>query len=105
MDLTGIRQKVFLDRYALKDKQGNYRFFRSWGGEALYLDLENKPELRKIGTPCIVVGSLKFGDFEHYTSLSKRMICIFLNHRYYSHDSDFLVKNKSLMTQILGLLV
>ncbi len=72
-----------------------YRFFRSWGGEAIYVNRENGlsgKELWHIGIPCIVVGTLNYSDIGK-SMLEKRMINIWAN--YYrlcegiQEDNDF----------------
>jgi hypothetical protein len=50
----------------LRDESGMWRLFRSWGGEALYNGREEDPVsrtvLRRIGSPCIVVSSVRIDD-------------------------------------------
>jgi len=86
----------------LKDEWGLYRLFRSWGGEALYCHHEEdspaRDELRRIGTPCIVVGSLQRPDISTITSFEERIIRVWLARNdpgAHSQDFDTVVKGRS----------
>jgi len=87
----------------LKDKSGLSRLFKYWGGEAMYLCFENNTKLQEIGIPCIILASLKIKDFnQKILSLGERMICIYLNDNYYSHDFDnWLLKDKIPVIKII----
>jgi len=67
----------------LKDEFGLYRLFRLWGGEALFFNNEQNPniyaELLHVGKPCIVLGSLNYEDVKAYPSLAYCFITVFLN--------------------------
>ena len=63
-----------------------YRLFRSWGGEAIYVNRENAlsgKELRHIGIPCIIVGILDYSDIAYANSFrlfEERIINIWANY-------------------------
>lgn len=61
---------------------GIERFFRSWGGEALYNSHEDDPitgpALAKIGIPCIIEALIPIGSLPHYSWLEKKLIRRFL---------------------------
>lgn len=67
----------------LKDEWGLFRLFRLWGGEALYANFENNPDIFKelfnIGKPCIVLGSLCYEDVNPYLSIGERFVTVYLN--------------------------
>jgi len=55
------------------------RFFRSWGGEALYNDHEGTKSLAgsviaNIGTPCVVVAKVRAGDLNHPSFLPNHLV-------------------------------
>lgn len=54
------------------------RFFKHWGGEALYVhhegNLSTSPELRRIGTPCIVEAEIPISFLRSQTSLALKLI-------------------------------
>jgi hypothetical protein len=86
----------------LRDASGLYRLFRSWGGEAVYYHHEEdspaREELRRIGTPCIVVGSLRRCDISPIRSLEERIIRVWQSQNdpgAYSQDCDTLVRGRS----------
>ncbi len=59
-------------------QSGIERFFRSWGGEALYNSHEDDPTtgtaLRKIGRPCLIEADVPISSFRPYTSLGDKVI-------------------------------
>jgi hypothetical protein len=65
-------------RLLLCEEWGISRFFRSWGGEALYNSHEDDgdtgPILRKIGTPCIVVTAVQVETIETFMAVGKRLV-------------------------------
>lgn len=66
---NGRKGKVycFLHSSTLLDERGLERFFRCWGGEALYYNHEESKIakiLHKIGEPCIVVLDLNYRDIQ-----------------------------------------
>lgn len=77
----------------LKDEMGLCRLFKSWGGEAIYLNNEKNTALQEIGIPSIVVASLERLELDEYPCLSERMICILLNDNYHPHDFDTWLNN------------
>lgn len=78
----------------LKDEWGLIRLFKSWGGEAMYLNFEEKTELQKLGMPCIVIASIKREQLTEHFQLSERMICIRLNNNYRPNDFDSFLKTE-----------
>ncbi len=62
----------------LKVEVGVVRLFKSWGGESIYRQHETAPiamdELRRVGSPCIVVGSLKLSEVNNFVSIEERII-------------------------------
>ena len=65
-------------------EDGIERFFRSWGGEALYNSHERDPEtgpvLKRIGTPCIVEAEVPISSLSK-SWLTEKMARIFLKKR------------------------
>lgn len=63
---------------SLTDEGGVERFFRSWGGEALYNSHEshktNGPALRAPGTPAIVQAAVPCDGIETFTGVGKRLV-------------------------------
>jgi hypothetical protein len=62
----------------LADQWGIERFFRCWGGEALYNSHEDDPitgnALRIIGRPCLIEADVPFSSFGPYTYLGDKVI-------------------------------
>ncbi len=99
------RNKIwfFHSTATLKEEHGLIRLFKSWGGEAIYLNFEEKTELQNLGKPCIVVASLKRQQLTEYFRLPERMICIRLNDVYRSKDFDtFLEANRVRVLRIIA---
>ena len=66
----------------LKDGNAVSRFFRFWGGEAVYRGNEDKKigcVLRRIGTPCIVVCAVPFTLAKTYYKLSQFLLADFVS--------------------------
>lgn len=63
-------------------ESGIHRFFRHWGGEALYNSHENNnltsPALASIGTPCVVEAVVKIGTLSQHSCVTQRVIERFL---------------------------
>ncbi len=63
-------------------ESGIYRFFRHWGGEALYNSHEDNdvtsPALASIGTPCVVEAAVQIRSLSPYSYVTKRVIERFL---------------------------
>lgn len=71
---------------------GIERFFRSWGGEALYNSHEDDPftgpALANIGIPCIIEALIHIESFPRYSGLEQRLILRFLiNHGFETEES------------------
>ena len=68
-------------------QEGIERFFRSWGGEALYNSHERDPItgpiLRSIGTPCIIEADLPIANLKAHSFLDEKVIRRFLTRRGY----------------------
>jgi len=67
----------------LREGDGVFRFFQSWGGEAVYNgheeDTKISPGLRSIGNPCIVKCSIPIADIdEDAVYLSRRFVSQFI---------------------------
>jgi hypothetical protein len=85
-----------------RDEEGLYRLLRYWGGEAVY---GHHPEsslardaLRRIGTPCIVLATLRPSDVGIVGSFEERLIGVWLDRgraNAHSHDCDTQVANRS----------
>jgi hypothetical protein len=64
-------------REVLQDDSSVDRFFRSWGGEALYNfhedDAETGPVLTAIGQPCIVVAAVPADGLETFMTVGERL--------------------------------
>jgi hypothetical protein len=69
----------------LAGESGINRFFRNWGGEALYNSHEDDPEtctvLRGIGTPCLVEAVVPISSLEPHGGLYAKVVRRFLNSR------------------------
>lgn len=70
---------VFCQR-TLQDEGGVERFFRSWGGEALYNSHETNrrtgPALRSPGTPAVVQARVPCDDLECFMEVGTRLVNI-----------------------------
>ena len=66
-----------------RDEWWLHRLFRSWGGEAIYLNHEENKEInnqiRKIGKPCIIVATLDYNETKLYQWIAEKIIKIMLN--------------------------
>jgi hypothetical protein len=66
----------------LAGQSGIERFFRSWGGEALYNSNEDDPAtgpiLKSLGTPCIIEAKVPISDLAVHSWLDDKMIRRFL---------------------------
>jgi hypothetical protein len=71
----------------LGGQSGIERFFRHWGGEALYVYHERDDEtgavLRRIGTPCIIEADVSIAALEVYSFLDIKIARRFLVNRGY----------------------
>jgi hypothetical protein len=71
----------------LGGQSGIERFFRHWGGEALYVyherDDESGAVLRKIGTPCIIIANVPIAALEIHSFLDIKVARRFLVDRGY----------------------
>jgi hypothetical protein len=71
----------------LAGEQGVARFFRHWGGEALYNSHENDPEtgvaIKSIGVPCLVEADVPIAHLEPHGGLDFKVVQRFLIHRGY----------------------
>ena len=63
-------------------ESGIHRFFRHWGGEALYNFHEDNnvtsPALASIGTPCVVEAAVQVRSLSQYSSVTNRVVERFL---------------------------
>lgn len=70
---------------ALAGESGIGRFFRCWGGEAVYKSHENDPEtggaLRTIGTPCLIEADIPISFLEPSGGLDSKIVRRFMIHR------------------------
>jgi hypothetical protein len=66
----------------LAGESGIERFFRSWGGEALYNSHERDPltggAIRRVGVPCLVEADVPIASFKSPVGLSFKMVRRFL---------------------------
>jgi hypothetical protein len=71
---------------------GIERFFRSWGGEALYNSHEDDPitgpVLAKIGVPCIIEALVPTVNLPRFSWLDTRLIRRFLVHRGFKSEEE-----------------
>lgn len=71
---------------------GIERFFRRWGGEALYNSHESDPitgkALQKIGRPCLVRADVPISSFGRYTYLGDKVIRRYLLSRGYDTGEE-----------------
>jgi len=72
----------------LKEEHGLRKLFGYWGGEAIYMYNNDSEELKTIGTPCIVILSVKISELESFLPLSERMIRGLFKNDFDSQDSD-----------------
>jgi hypothetical protein len=68
------------------------RFFRHWGGEALYNSHERDPEtgiaISRIGTPCLIEADVPIAILNPYSWLNIKVVLRFLiNHGYRINES------------------
>lgn len=81
-------------RNPLQDDDAVGRFFRSWGGEALYChygeDVTIGPALSNIGVPAIVEAAVPVRLIQTFMSVGERFLNVFLSQRGIStgHDSN-----------------
>jgi hypothetical protein len=72
-------------RSLLRDETSMSRFFRSWGGEALYWRHEEDPEtgpvLRRVGVPCIVEAALAAHTLGTIMPVAERVVTVYLRRR------------------------
>ena len=94
----------------LKQSGSVYRFFKFWGGEALYnnheADKKISPYLKSIGVPCIIKASIPFSEGQHPIEYYvENFICrdIFDEIRcsQYSDELNIYVKRNLCFTEIL----
>ena len=82
------RIKFCANRETLKDSYGIYRFFRSWGGEAMYWGHEQDPTLAhalgRIGAPCIIVCAIPSACIPLYGELPEYFLRYLV-----SHESEY----------------
>lgn len=82
-------------RSTLKDESGMERFFRSWGGEALYNSHERHartgPALKRPGTPSIVQASVPCDGLECFIDVGTRLVNVWCEANGIStgHGADF----------------
>jgi hypothetical protein len=73
-------------------QSGTERFFRSWGGEALYnsheRDQRTGKALQKIGRPCLVQADVPISSFGRYTYLGDKVIRRYLLDRGFDTGED-----------------
>ncbi len=66
-------------------ERGIERFFRSWGGEALYNSHESNPKtgiiLKELGTPCIIEADVPISSLNRYSLLVINISRVFLKNR------------------------
>lgn len=71
---------------------GIERFFRSWGGEALYNSHEydpiTGPVLARIGIPCIIEALVPIENFPRYSWLETKLVLRFLVSRGFETEED-----------------
>ncbi|OEK01171.1 hypothetical protein BFP97_06445 [Roseivirga sp. 4D4] len=71
----------------LAGESGIKRFFRSWGGEALYNSHESDPEtgivLSAIGTPCLIEAEVPISILNQHSFLAMKVVRNFLKNRDY----------------------
>lgn len=85
----------------LKDEWGLNKLLGLWGGESIYSYLNTSEELKKIGTSCIVITSIKISELDIYPQLSKRMLCIYFDDNYCPHDTDSIFENKLKVLKVI----
>ncbi len=75
-------------RGILRDRSAVERFFRSWGGEAIYWGREGEADgaaLTSIGEPAIVEAAVPAERIQTYCSVGKRFTNFFLHDRGWRH--------------------
>ena len=72
----------------LKQESDLNKLFGYWGGEAIYMYNKDSTELKKIGTPCIVLLSINVSELNPVYPLSERMIEGHFENNLDSQDSD-----------------
>ena len=77
---------LIFTRLPLRSEHCVVRFFRSWGGEALYNNHESDPEigpvLRNIGIPCIAEVAVPVKGITTFSSVGESMMRGFLHRRH-----------------------
>lgn len=83
----GVRSNLLFfcsTKSPLKYWDGVGRFFRYWGGEAIYVGHEDdrriSHQLMKIGNPCIVKCSIPFSEMNRGETLSEHMLSYYIPH-------------------------
>lgn len=81
-------------RNTLREEHGLYRFFKYWGGEAVYVRPEHQElgqKLASFGTPSIVVTSVPIAGLQTFCPIAERMLRVFIAHRNLplDHDHEF----------------
>lgn len=93
----------FFEPY-LAGKWGIERFFRSWGGEALYNSHEadplTGPALRGIGTPCVIKASVPIKTLKSSYYPDSSMIRAFLSLK--GHELDNGIEHEGFSTTNIG---
>jgi len=80
---NGLLWFIF-SRRTLADKSGIERFFRTWGGEAVYWNREGSAEgakLSRVGAPCIVVAAVPSASIRTFHDVGRRFVMHFLARR------------------------
>lgn len=78
----------------LHSELGVGRFFRSWGGEALYNSHEDDEKtgliLRSLGVPCIVEAAVPISEIRTSFPIEEKFLQVYLHHRSVNtgHDSE-----------------
>jgi len=98
-----------------KDPHGIYRFFKSWGGEALYWGHENDKNicetLQSIGTPCIIKCSVPFTESKLFcirNSYSERFLSFFISNDIQypepSAECDMMIKRSLKTNEVINVI-
>ncbi|MEI7752715.1 MAG: hypothetical protein WCJ71_11590 [Candidatus Omnitrophota bacterium] len=84
-------------RSSLKDKNGVFKLLSYWGGEALYRahtnDQEVAPVLKTIGHPCIVQAAIPIAMLNTRSSVSDKLVSLFLRTRGIATTDDGLFED------------